>query len=213
MDVFLVGFIGSMIFAGWRTGLFDRLIGIGFLGISLVAGAWFRYPVGALASTFLPDIPEDYVNLVGYTIAFPILLGGLHLARRRLIGETRFHGLTAEVDKGLGAFAGGLEAILIISAGIVILDTYFGTGSTLGSAFPPGLLTSLTEQVNASETVHLLRGSIVPVVLIILGPFLPKDMSSILPGGIPSIPNIPGVPGVPGMPGVPGFPGFSPPSP
>jgi len=204
VDVALVGFIGGMIFAGWRSGFIDRVFGIGFLALSLVVSAYFRYPVGAIASTFLPDVPKDYVNLVGYTIAFPVVLAGLHLARRFVLGKTNPTGMTKELDSALGAVFGGLEAILLISAAIVILDTYFGIHSDLANAFPGGLLTSFTESFNASETVKLLRGSSVPIVLAILGPFLPDDVSAILPGGIPSIPTVPGVPGVPGLPGFPG---------
>lgn len=209
MDVVLVAFIGGMIFAGWRTGFLDRLIGIGFMALSFVASAYFRYPVGAFAATFLPDVPSEYVNLVGYTIAFPVVLGALHLGRHLLLGRIRVQGVTKEMDAALGAVFGGLEAILIVSAAIVILDTYFGTSSTLGAMFPSGSLKDLAASFNASETVHLLRGTTVPVVLAILGPFLPADVSTILPGGLPT-----GLPGS-GLPGgfpsaFPGFPGSTP---
>ncbi|MGH2466602.1 MAG: CvpA family protein, partial [Candidatus Limnocylindrales bacterium] len=186
----------GLIFGGWRTGFLDRLIGVGFMALSFVASAYFRYPVGAFAGAFLKDVPTEYVNVVGYAIAFPVVLGALHLGRHLLLGRIRVQGLTKEVDAALGAIMGGVEAVLIISAAVVILDTYFGTSPTLGAAFPSGSLKSLTESFNASTTVHLLRGTTVPVVLAILGPFLPKDVTTILPGGLPT--------GLPG--GLPGFP-------
>ena len=74
MDVLLVGFIAGLIFGGWRTGLLKRLIGIGFLIISFVVSAYLRYPIGAIAVTFFKGIPTSYANLVGYTIAFPVIL-------------------------------------------------------------------------------------------------------------------------------------------
>lgn len=196
MDVVLVGFIAGWIFGGWRTGFLDRLIGIGFMAVSFVASAYFRYPVGAFAAAFLPDVPKEYVNLVGYTIAFPVILAVLHIARRLFLGKIHPQGMTKQLDSALGAILGGVEAVLIISAAIIILDTYFGTKSVLGTAFPPGMLKDFTASFNASETVHLLRGTSVPVLLAILGPFLPKDVSTILPGGLPT-----------GLPsGLPGFP-------
>jgi uncharacterized membrane protein required for colicin V production len=209
VDIVLVGFIAGMIFAGWRTGFLDRLIGIGFMAFSFVASAYFRYPVGAFAATFLPKVPSAYVDLVGYAIAFPVVLGALHLARHLLLGRVRTEGLTKELDAGLGAVLGGVEAILIVSAAIVILDTYFGTSSTLGAMFPSGALKDLAASFNATETVHLLRGTTVPVVLAILGPFLPADVSTIFPGGLPT-----GLPGS-GLPGgfpsaLPGFPTATP---
>jgi uncharacterized membrane protein required for colicin V production len=187
LDVVLVGFIGGYIYAGFRTGFLKRLLGIIFMVVSFVLSAYFRVPVGVIASTFFKDIPSDYANLVGYAIAFPAILAALHIASRLILGKTNVHGFVAEsTDRILGAILGGVEAVLIVSAGIVILDTYFGTGATLGATFHAGFLKDLTQAVNASETVKLLRGTTVPVVLAVLGPILPKDVSTIVPTGLPT---------------------------
>ncbi len=186
MDVLLVGWIAGFIFGGWRSGFLKRLIGIGFMALSFVVSAWFRYPVGAIASAFFPSIPADYANLVGYAIAFPVVLAGLHLASRFLLGRVSVQGMTREMDQALGALFGGIEAILILSAVVVILDTYFGTSSTLTQTAGLGVLKGFTESFNASTTVHILRGTTVPFVLTVLGPLLPTDVKTILPGGLPS---------------------------
>ncbi len=185
MDVVLVGFIGGFIFGGWRTGFLRRLIGIVFIGLALVAGAYFRYPVGAIASQLFPSIPSDYADLVGYSIAFPVILAALHIGGNVLVGRVAVRGMTREVDAGLGAILGGVEAALILSAAIVILDAYFGTSSSIGTAVAPGPLKELTKALNATTIVHLLRDSTVPVVLAALGPLLPRDVGTLLPGGLP----------------------------
>ena len=191
MDIILVGFIAGFIFGGWRTGALRRIIGLLFMAISFVLSAYFRYPVGAVASSFFKDIPSDYANLVGYAIAFPVVLAGLHLGSQAVFGKVNMSGITKELDQALGAVIGGIEAVLILSAFIVILDTYFGTNSTLGPAFEPGGLKDLTQAVNASVTATLLRGSTVPVMLALLGPFLPNDVSTIIPNGLPLPRTIP----------------------
>lgn len=194
MDVLLVGFVGGFVYGGWRTGFLRRLIGIGFLVISFVASAYFRYPVAAVASAFFKDIPAGYANLVGYTIAFPVVLGTLHLIGGRLTRSVSVSGLTKEADQALGAAFGGVEAILILSAVVVILDTYFGTGSTLSTEIGLGALKGFTEQLNASTTFHILRSTTVPITLAILGPLLPADIKTILPGGLQGLPGPGGVP-------------------
>ena len=186
MDVLLVGFIGGFIFGGWRTGFVRRLIGIAFLAISFVLAAYFRYPAGAIAKTFFPNIPPDYADLVGYTIAFPAILVALHIASAFLLRHVAVKGVSREVDAALGAVFGGVEAILIISAVVVIVDAYFGTGSTLGKSFPPGILKEVTQALNGSTTVQLLRGSTVPLVQGVLGPLLPKNLTNIFSGGLPT---------------------------
>jgi uncharacterized membrane protein required for colicin V production len=196
MDVILVGFIGGFIFGGWRTGFLRRVLGLVFLAISFLAGAYFRVPVGAAAAAFFPSIPQDYANLVGYTIVFPVVLATLHIVSAKVIGDVRLQGISKELDQGLGAVFGGLEAVLILSAVVVILDTYFGTSSHLPQAGDYAYLKSLTQALNSTTTVGLLRGSTVPVVLAVLGPVLPTDLRSLLPGGLPT-----GLPGLPG--GVP----------
>lgn len=121
-----------------------------------------------------------------------MILVGLHLARRAIFGKIRFQGVSKEFDKALGAVFGTIEAILIISVAIVIVDAYFGTNSTLTTHVGPSAIRSLVASLNASTTVHLLRETTIPIMLAILGPLLPKDISTLLPTGIPS--SLPGFP-------------------
>jgi uncharacterized membrane protein required for colicin V production len=202
VDVVLVGFIAAFAFGGWRSGLLRRLIGIGFTVLAFVVGAYLRYPFAAIATSVSKNIPTDYANLVGYAIAFPAILAALHLVSNRLLAGVKVQGITKEVDSGLGALFGGLEAILVLSAAVVVLDAYFGTGATPSALTHSGMLKDLTAQFNASTTVHLLRDTTVPIVLAILGPLLPTDVKSLLPNGLPS--SFPGIPG--GVPGASGLP-------
>lgn len=187
MDIVLVGFIAGFIYGGFRTGFLRRLLGIVFIILAAVAGAYVRYPVGAIAKQAFPDIPADYANLVGYTIAFPAILVSLHLFEavflRKVVPQ---RGLSRGLDQGLGAVLGGIEAILILSVAVVVVDTYLGTNSKLAADIPPGLLKSFTEALNGSETVKLLRRTTVPATLAVLAPVLPKDLTTLLPNGLPT---------------------------
>jgi len=81
---------------------------------------------------------------------------------------------------------GGIEAILIVSVLVVVVDTHFGTKSQLAADMPPGVLKSFTEAFDGAETVRLLRETTVPVMLAVLGPLLPKDLTTLLPNGLPT---------------------------
>ena len=184
-----MGFIGATIFAGWRAGFIRSVLGLAFMVVAFVAGAYLRYPVGALFTTFFKDVPPDYSNLVGYTIVFPVVLAGLHIVSGLLIRKVAMRGVSREVDSLLGAIFGGVEAILILSAAIVIIDTYLGTSTSLRHALGPGMLKTITDALNGSTTVHLLRDTTVPLVLNVLGPLLPRDISTLIPSGLPSLPG------------------------
>ncbi len=189
MDLVLLGFIGATIFGGWRAGFIRSVLGLLFMAIAFLAGAYLRYPIGALFSTFSKSVPADYSNLVGYAIVFPAVLAGLHVVSGLFLKKVAVKGMTKVADSALGAIFGGVEAILIVSAAIVIVDTYLGTNSTLRNTLGPGLMKTFTDAFNGSTTVHLLRDTTVPVVLSILGPLLPKDISTLLPAGLPTGPG------------------------
>ncbi len=189
MDIVLVGFIAASIFGGWRAGFIRSVLGLLFMAIAFLVGAYLRYPIGALFTTFFKDVPSDYSNLVGYAIVFPVVLAGLHIVSGLFLNKVAVKGITKEADSLLGAIFGGVEAILIVSALVVIADTYLGTSSALRHTLGPGMLKTITDALNGSTTVHLLRDTTVPIVVNILGPLLPKDISTVLPAGLPALPG------------------------
>jgi uncharacterized membrane protein required for colicin V production len=205
LDVLLVGFIAGMIWAGWRSGFIRRLLGITFIVIAFLVGAYLRYPIGALSQALFKNIPTDYANLVGYAIAFPVILVALHLGANAVASRIPASGVSRELDKGLGALLGAIEALIIISVVVVIVDTYFGTSSNLRHTVGFAALTSFANTFNASTTVHILRDTIVPLIQGVVSPLLPTNLRSILPNGIPGLPTQTGPGGIP-IPGVPGLP-------
>jgi hypothetical protein len=173
------------------------------MAISFVLAAYLRGPFGDIIHNFFPDIPADYAGLLAYAFGFPIILAILHIATYPLLKGRHINGMTREIDKSLGAVFGFIEGVLILSALVVIFDTYFGVPQPGGQTPGLGILSSLVASFNESYTVHLLRETTVPIVLTVLGPLLPKDIKSVIPGGIPGLPGIPGEPAIPGLPGAP----------
>jgi uncharacterized membrane protein required for colicin V production len=195
-DLLMLGFIAATVFGGFRSGFIRRLAGLAFLGISFVAGAYLRAPAGALVHGFFPKIPEQYADMVGYSVAFSALLIVFNLLSSRLLSRVATGGLSQATDKLLGIAFGGLEAILILSAGIVILHTY-SDSTALGGIAQLGFLHDLRTAVDDSTIGKLLEDTTVPIVLLLLSPLLPTDIKSIVPTTIPG-----GLPGFP-LPGIP----------
>jgi uncharacterized membrane protein required for colicin V production len=195
MDLILVGFVAGLTFGGWRTGFLHRLAGLAFAAIAFVAGAYLRGPFGTLIHGIFPNVPADYAELLGYAFAFPIILAVIHVVAYPFLKDKHMSGMTRELDKALGAIFGFIEGVLILSILVVIFDTYFGTPESIGQTPGLGILSGVVASFNESYTVHLLRDTTVPIVLAVLGPLLPKDISSVIPGGVPGMPGIPGLPG------------------
>ncbi len=196
VDLALLGFIGASVFGGFRSGFLRRLAGLAFLGISFVAGAYLRAPVGAIISGLFPKIPEQYGDMVGYSVAFSVLLIVFNLFSSKILSRVATRGFSQMTDKVLGVAFGALEAVLIISAGIVILHTY-ADSSVLGGLTDLGFLKDIRTAIDESTIGKLLEDTTVPIVLLLVGPLLPTDIKSIVPTTIPG--GVPGFP-IPGLP-------------
>ncbi len=201
MDVLLVGFIVGFILGGWRTGFLRRLVGLAFIAISFVLSVYLSKPFGDLIHGWFPDITPAYAELWAYLLIFPAALVALHLLIGRLLKNVAVSGVSKELDSALGALFGAIEAILILTVVVIAIDRYSVqvAASSVGAIKP---LMDLLQGISTSNTARLLRETTVPALLAIVGPLLPKDVSSLLD----KLPN--GVKG--GIPGVPGFPFPSP---
>jgi len=192
-DLVLLLFIGGLVIGGWRSGFLRRLIGLAFVAVSFLAGAYLRAPAGSIVHTFLPKIPQPYAEMVGYSVAFTVLLLVLNLLAKPILARAPQHGLSEATDKGLGAIFGFAEGVLIASAGIVILHTFSSIGSGLPGFTETGFLKDIRTAVDDSTIGGFLEQTTVPIVLLILGPLLPKDIKSIvpttIPGGLPFFPK------------------------
>jgi len=184
-DVLLLGFIAGFVRGGWSTGFLRRLAGLGYMAISFVAAAYLRQPLGAILAGIFPQIPPRYADMVGYAVAFTVLVAGLNIVTGPILSRATAGAMSRRMDRSLGALFGGIEAVLLISAAIVILDTYFGTAGSLGTNPGLGFLKTLSQALDGSTIGQLLIHTTVPFVLAVLGPLLPKDVNSLVPGGLP----------------------------
>jgi len=129
-----------------------------------------------------------YADMVGYAVTFFVIVTALNLVSSPILSRATVGSFSRATDRTLGATLGGVEAVLIVTAAIVILDTYFGTEGALGEVPGLGILTTLSEALDASRIGQILIHTTVPLALTILGPLLPTDITSVLPGGNPAVP-------------------------
>ncbi|MBI2762174.1 MAG: CvpA family protein [Chloroflexi bacterium] len=188
-DLVFLGIFALFIAAGWQSGFVRRLAGLVSLAVAFVLGAYLREPIGALVVGFFPDIPTAYAAMVGYSVAFAVLVVGLNLLSSAVLSRVAVQGVSRALDKALGAALGMFEAAMIASAAIVILHTYSAAVGSLADLAGFGILTDIAAGVDASAIGQLLEQVTVPFVLAILGPLLPTDITSIVPKTIPGLPG------------------------
>ena len=189
MDLLLLVFIGGYVYGGFRTGFVHQLLSLGLLALAFVVGAYLRGPLNAIVAPLIKGIPASYGEMVAYTIAFTAIYAVANIIVLRIVKHVPVRGVSAAMDRVLGAILGGVVAVLIVSAGIAILDTYYKNPAYLGQAASVGFgfLKSIHDSLEVSTIAGILRDTTVPVMLTILGPFIPKDVTlpyfPVLPGG------------------------------
>jgi len=199
VDLVFLGMFAGFARAGWGSGFVRRLFGLIFIVASFVLAAYLRPIVGGLIEGFFPKVPDQYAEMVGYSMTFSALVIVFNLFSRAILSRVAVQGIARRTDQLLGVALGIAEAVLLLSALIVILHTYMDPGSELGPLAGLGILDTLRDAIEGSTIAQLLENTTVPIVLLLLGPFLPTDIKSIvptqIPGGLPFFPT--GIPGLP----------------
>ena len=170
-----------------------------FVVASFVLAAYLRPIAGGLIEGFFPKVPDQYAEMVGYSITFSVLVIVFNLFSRAILSRVAVQGLARRTDQLLGVALGIAEGVLLLSAVNVILHTYTDPANELSAFADLGVLDALRDAIEGSTIGQLLEDTTVPLVLAVLGPFLPTDIRSVvptqIPGGLPFVPG--GIPGVP----------------
>lgn len=202
-DVIMLGAITGSLLTGFKSGLIRRLAGMVFLGVAFIVGAQVSGLVGGFIQGFFPQVPKAYAGSMGYSVAFTALLIGLNLFSGPILSRVAIRGPSRLIDQLLGALFGVAESVLVISAVIVIVHTYTDPNNSLSAFTNLTVLSDIRKGIDGSTIGQALSKTTVPVLLTVMGPFLPTDIKSIIPiafpGGLPAIPGFPtnGIPGIP----------------
>jgi uncharacterized membrane protein required for colicin V production len=188
-DVVLLGLFGGLIVGGWSTGFLRRLAGLLYMAASFVLGAWLRAPLGLLVGSFFPAMPKPYAEMIGYSVAFTVLVIAFNLVTGKILSKVAVQGMSKVADKTLGAVLGAVEAALIASAAIVILHTYSAEVAQLARLSGFGMIKDIVDGIDASTIGKILTSTTVPLVLALLGPLLPTDVTTLVPRTIPGLPG------------------------
>ena len=199
VDLILLGVFAGFARAGWSSGFVRRLFGLVFVVASFVLAAYLRPLTAGLIEGFFPKVPDQYAEMVGYSLTFGALVLVFNLFSRAILSRVAVQGIARRTDQLLGVVLGLAEGVLLVSVLIVILHTHADAANGLGELAGLGILEALRDAMENSTVGRLLEDTTVPLVLLLLGPFLPTDIKSIvptqIPGGLPLFPT--GLPGVP----------------
>jgi membrane protein required for colicin V production len=161
---------------GFMQGTIRRLLGIGSILFSYLLAANLRDPLGSYFAASWHQFPAEYSYMIAFgavfatgVVVFSLLIQGFY-KQQDLFARGRF------VDEVLGGTLGVIQAIIVLGAVIVILDSFFRVPSLPQTSGELILVRSLFNAIDGSGTAHLFREVLIPAFNALVGGLLPLDV-------------------------------------
>lgn len=168
----------AMFVVGYAQGIVRRLLGIGAILFALILGAQLRQSVGQYLANEWTTIAPEYSFMVAFGAVFVAAAVTLSLGIQITYRPAPLFPKYPVLDEILGGLLGVLEGILILVAILLITDPYY-TASAFAENAGFGefrLLRSMHEWLDPTLTADLLRHSLIPAILAVLGFLFPQDV-------------------------------------
>jgi uncharacterized membrane protein required for colicin V production len=168
----------GMFVVGYAQGVVRRLLGIGAILVALILGSQLRQQVGQYLANEWTTIAPQYSFMVGFGAVFVAAAVTLSLAIQLSYRPAPLFPKYPVLDEFLGGLLGVLEGIIILVAILLITDPYYTAPAFAEhAAFGEfGLLRSMHEWLDPTLTADLLRNSLIPLILAVLGFLFPQDV-------------------------------------
>ena len=175
--VILLALLGMFV-VGYAQGVIRRLLGIAAILFSIVLAASLRAQLGAYLANEWATIDKTYSYMVAFGAVFFAAAVTLSLGIQIMYRPAPLFQRYPVLDEILGGILGVIEGFIILIAVILILDPYFTQPAVKETAgygeFT--LLRTLFGFLDTSLTADILRHSVIPAILAVVGFIFPQDV-------------------------------------
>jgi uncharacterized membrane protein required for colicin V production len=177
-DLIILLALLAMFIVGYAQGVVRRLLGIGAVLFSLILAALLRETVGGYLAHEWTTIIAQYSYMVGFGAVFVAAAVTLSVGIQISYRPAPLFPKYPVLDELLGGILGVIEGFLFLIAFLVITDPYFNLQAAkdhvgIGEF---GLLRTLHDAIDPTLTADVLRHSVIPILLAILGFLFPTDV-------------------------------------
>ena len=177
-DLVIVLALIAMFIVGYAQGVVRRLLGIAAILFAIVLGAQLRAPLGAYLANEWTSIDDAYSFMVAFGAVFFAAAVTLSIGIQITYRPAPLFQRYPVLDEILGGILGVLEGFLILIALLLILDPYY-TQAAVRQTVGIGeftFLRTLHGFLDTSLTADILRHSVIPVILGVVGFLFPQDV-------------------------------------
>lgn len=176
-DLLVVLFCFAMFVLGFIQGTIRRVLGLASMLFSFLFAANLREPLGGYLAQNWNDYPDNYAIMLGFgivfvaaTIAFTVVIQGFY-HKQALFQKASF------ADELIGGLLGIVQALFLIGAIIVILDSFFRDPANPRTDGEFAWIRDFFTWMNTSGVADLFRTRLIPGFVTVFGLLIPSDIS------------------------------------
>jgi uncharacterized membrane protein required for colicin V production len=177
-DLLVVLFVFGMFVLGFIQGTIRRVLGLASMLFSFLFAANLRGPLGGYLAQNWNAYSPEYAVMLGFaivfvaaTIAFTVVIQGFYhkqeLFKRATIA-----------DEVIGGLLGVVQALFLVGAIIVILDSFFRIPTIPKSPNEFTFLRDLFDLTTTSSIADLFRTRLIPGFITVFGLLVPTDIQA-----------------------------------
>jgi len=176
-DLLVVFFVATFFVIGYIQGTLRRALGLAIALVSLLLAMNLREPVGAWLAQYWHQLPQAYVYMLALGGSFLVIYILGSIAVQSFYHKTVVFSKATVVDEALGGVLGAVQALLLVSALIIVLDSYYAQSGVRTNPNELGILGDIYNFYNASHIVELFRSSLIPLFFALFGWIVPPDLA------------------------------------
>jgi len=175
-DILVVFFVAGFFVVGYIQGTLRRVLGLAIALLSLLIALNLRDPLGAWLAQYWVQLPKPYVYMLAFGgSALTIYIAG-SITVQTFYRKTPLFARATAVDEVVGGILGALQALLLVGALILVLDSYYALPGVASAPGELGFLRDIYNFYNSSQVVDLFRASLIPLFFVLFGWIVPSDL-------------------------------------
>jgi len=178
-DLVVILILAVAFVLGFIQGTIRRLLGLGSILFSYLLAANVRDPLGAFFAANWHQFPTEYSYMIAFVAVFAAASVGFSLIIQGFYKHQDLFVRAKFADEVLGGLLGIVQALVILGAIIVILDSFFRNPAMPKSDGELILLRDVFNAMDRSNTATIFRDTLIPSFNSLVGFLLPVDVRAV----------------------------------
>ena len=180
-DLLVIFFVCGFFLAGFVQGTLRRLLGLAILVVALLLALNLRDPLGSWLGQYWTQFPKEYSTMLAFGISFVVIYMGGSIAVQTFYRRTQLFKRSTVIDEILGGLLGILQALLLVGAMIMILDSFFRIPGIAPDSDEVGILRDIYRFYDPSQAAILFRDALIPAFLALFAWITPAGLRALFP--------------------------------